>query len=112
VLACYQQAPGWGIVALPPLIVLTVLATLGLTYALAALTVTYRDFRYVIPFMLQVLMYLSPVVYPTSLFPPAYRWVAALNPMAGIIDGYRSAILGKPWDWTTLGVSSAATVVL
>jgi lipopolysaccharide transport system permease protein len=79
---------------------------LGFGFLLAALTVRYRDFRFVIPFMLQVMMYISPVVYPVSMVPARYQWVLALNPMAGIIDAYRSAILGKPWNGTTLAVSS------
>lgn len=112
VLAVYGIVPGVGIVFLPLLVVLTVMATLGFVYSLSALTVTYRDFRYIIPFMVQVMMYLSPVIYPVSIFPKEYQWVLALNPMAGIIDGYRSAILGKEWNFTTLGVSSAVTVLL
>ncbi len=104
--------PSWQIVFLPLLVLLTVLATLGLGYLLSSLTVSYRDFRYVIPFMLQGLMFLSPVVYPVNLVPGRYQWVLALNPMAGIIDAFRSAILGKPWNFVTLGVSTAVTIGL
>ena len=112
ILAAYHVVPSWQIAFLPGLIVLTVIATLGLSYILAALTVTYRDVRFVIPFMLQLMMYGSPVVYSVHIFPHRYRWLLALNPMAGIIDGYRSAILGTPWNYTTLGVSSAVAVAL
>ena len=62
--------------------------------------------------MMQALMYLSPVVYAVSLVPAKWQWVLALNPMAGLIDAFRSAILGKPWNFTTLSVSCASSVVL
>ena len=110
--AAQDANPGAGLLMLPLLVALTVAAALGLSWLLAALTVRYRDFRYVIPFMLQAMMYISPIIYPVSIVPPAWRWVLALNPMAGIIDGYRSAILGKPWDWLSLSISAAVTVGL
>jgi lipopolysaccharide transport system permease protein len=95
-----------------PFVVLTVLATLGSGYLLAALTVAYRDFRYVISFMLQTMMYVSPVVYPVGIVPERFHWLLALNPMTGIIDGYRSAILGKPWKLDLLATSAVATLAL
>ncbi|MDH3347169.1 MAG: ABC transporter permease [Desulfobulbaceae bacterium] len=112
VLASYGVAPSAGMVWLPLLVLLTILAALGFGYTLAALTVSYRDFRFVVPFMMQAMMYISPVVYPVKLVPPKYRWLLALNPMAGIIDGYRSAILGKPWNLTTLAISTVVAIVL
>jgi len=112
ILGYYHFMPSWQVVFIPGLILLTILATLGLGYLLAALTVTYRDFRYVIPFMLQIFMYASPVVFPVTLVPEQYRWILALNPLTGIIDGYRSAILGQPWHLQTLGVSIATTLLL
>jgi len=112
ILAWHATLPSWQIVFLPLLILLTMVAVLGFGYLLAALTVSYRDFRFVIPFMLQAMMFLSPVVYPVSLVPTKWQWALALNPMAGIIDGYRSAILGKPWNVVTLSVSTAVAVGL
>lgn len=112
ILLGYGITPQWGWLFLPPLVLLTLMAALGLGCTLAALTVTYRDFRYLAPFMIQVLMYVSPVIYPVSMVPPRYHWVLALNPMAGIIDAFRSAILGKPWNLVTLSVSVAVSVVL
>ena len=85
---------------------LTTAASLGVGLALAALIVTYRDFRYVIPFLVQSWMYLSPVIYPVSMVPPQWQPLLALNPMAGIIDGFRSALFGLPWNLTTLSVST------
>jgi lipopolysaccharide transport system permease protein len=108
----FQQSLTLSLLALPGLVLLLTMATLGFSYLLAALTVSYRDFRFVIPFMMQAMMYISPVVYPVSMVPDKYQWVLALNPMAGIIDGFRSALLGKPWNFTTLAVSAGVTVVL
>jgi len=112
ILAVFGVAPSWGVIFIPFLVLLTIAAALGLGFVLASLTVTYRDFRYVVPFSMQALMYLSPVVYPVSIVPQRYHWLLALNPMSGIIDAYRSAILGKPWNFTTLIVSSGVTVAL
>lgn len=108
----YQRIPGWGIVLLPLLLVMLLCATLGVGLLLAALTVTYRDFRFVIPFMLQAWMYVSPVIYPMSIIPEEYRLILALNPLAGIIDGFRAAFLNRPFDWVTLGLSAVISVGL
>jgi lipopolysaccharide transport system permease protein len=108
----FHVVPSWRIVFLPAILVLTVLATLGLGYLLAALTVLYRDFRYVIPFMIQVLMYVSPVIYPASLLPTRYHALLGLNPMFGIIEAYRSTILGTPWQPTALASSTVSTLGL
>ncbi len=108
----FAFVPSWQIVYVPGLIVLAMLATMGLSYLLAALTVSYRDFRYLIPFFLQALLLLSPVMYPLTIVKTEYRWIMALNPMVGIIDGFRSSMLGKPWDFQVLGISTATTLAL
>ena len=110
-MAYYGVAPGWGMLAVPFLLVLTVVAALGLGLLLSAVTVTYRDFRYVTPFMIQVWMYLSPVIYPVAIVPSDWQWLLAINPMAGIIDGFRAALLGRPWNLTALGISTASSLV-
>ena len=102
----YGTAPGWGVFAVPLLVLLTVVAALGVGLTLAAVTVTYRDFRYVIPFMVQAWMFLSPVIYPVSLVPVRWQWLLAVNPMVGIIDGFRSALLDRPWNLLTLCISA------
>lgn len=112
IMALYRVVPSWGVFLLPLLALFTTLAGLGVSLLLAGLTVRYRDFRFVIPFMLQAWMYLSPVVYPVSLVPERYRWALALNPMAGIIDAYRSAILGTPWKPQTLAISATVALIL
>ena len=111
-LATYRFVPSWQVVLLPLPLALTVLLTLGASYTLASLTVLYRDFRYIIPFLVQILMYASPVIYPARLLPPRYQWILALNPMCGIIEAYRSAILGTPWNLPVLGLATATTLAL
>ncbi len=108
----YRVVPGFGILMLPFLVVLTVLSALGLGLVLAAVTVTYRDFRYVVPFLIQAGLYISPVIYPANLVPPNWRWVLTLNPMTGIIDGFRSSLLGKPWNWDALLVATVVSVLV
>jgi lipopolysaccharide transport system permease protein len=102
---CSGIIPPWTTVFMPLLLLFTVLATMGVAFTLAALTVTYRDFRFVLGFMVQCWMYLSPVAYP--LVPKAAWkvWLLRLNPMFGIINGYRSALLGEHWDWPGLAIS-------
>ncbi len=101
-----------GVLVVPLLVALTTAASLGVGLVLAALIVTYRDFRYIVPFLVQSWLYLSPVIYPVSMVPPKWQPLLALNPMAGIIDAFRSALLGLPWNLVTLSVSGASSLVL
>jgi lipopolysaccharide transport system permease protein len=113
VLLYYHVMPSWTIVFLPVLIVLTLMATFSLSLTLSALTVFYRDFKHVVPFLTQILLYVTPVIYPlnTVIKQPVYRWILSLNPMFGIVPAYRSAILGIAWDWPCLAISTVSTVV-
>jgi lipopolysaccharide transport system permease protein len=111
VLAYYGVLPPVQALLVPVLMALTVAAAAGIVFFLSALTVTYRDFRYVVPFAVQAMMYVSPIVYPVKLFPEQYRWILGINPMAGLIDAYRSAILRKPWDLELLMVSSISLLL-
>ena len=72
----------------------------------------YRDFRFVTPFLVQTWLYLTPVVYGIGFIPENYRWLFMLNPMSGYIGGYRSAFLGKPFDWVAIGVSVTFSLLL
>jgi len=103
---------GPGLLAVPMLVLLAASASLGVGLTLASLIVTYRDFRYVVPFLVQLWMYLSPVIYPVSLVPERWQPLLALNPMTGVVDGFRSALLGLPWNVTTLSISSASSLLL
>ena len=105
---------GWSthLLAVPFLILAVIFIALGVGTFLSALTVTYRDFRYVVPFMVQFWMFATPVVYPASLFPEQWRWVLFLNPMAGLIEGFRSAFLHRPFDWMGIGISMAVAAAV
>ena len=89
-----------------------VLCAVGVGAILSALAVSYRDFRFIIPFMVQIWMYLTPVVYGVGFIPENYRWLLLLNPMSGYIDGYRAAFLGRPFDWTAIAISTALSLIL
>src|SRR5262249_29288189 len=112
VLGYYHVMPSWTVIFLPLLMVLTVIATLGIGVLLAALTVFYRDFKHIIPFLTQILMYVTPVIYPASMIGKKYHWILALNPMFGTVTAYRSAILGLPWDLRSLAISATSGITL
>jgi len=91
----YGFYPGWKIMTLPGFLLLAALTSLGIGYWIAALNVKYRDFRYVIPFMIQFGLYVSPVGFSSDVIPENWRLLYSLNPMVGVIDGFRWAVLGK-----------------
>jgi lipopolysaccharide transport system permease protein len=96
----YGFVPHWGIVLLPLLVVLTALCGLAAAYLLSAMTVTYRDIRFLIPFAVQIMTYLSFVQLPADGFiqsHPHYSWILSLNPMFGVVTAFRWAILGLPF---------------
>ena len=109
----YQFLPGAGILLFPFLVALTFLCTVGVGLWLSALNVQYRDIRYAIPFLVQIWMFLSPVIYPVSLIQDKYQWLLALNPMGGVIHAYRASLLGhQPIDWPLLGLSALIIIAL
>jgi lipopolysaccharide transport system permease protein len=115
ILFWYQFVPAWTIVFLPILILLTYIATLSFGVLLAALTLFYRDFRHIIPFLVQLMMYVTPVFYPASIFTdkkPYLGWLLSLNPMFGIVEAYRSLILGTRLNLPCLVISSISALVL
>jgi lipopolysaccharide transport system permease protein len=109
----YQFVPNLGILLFPFLVGLTLLCAVGVGLWLSALNVEYRDIRYVIPFLIQLWMFVSPVIYPVSIVKEEYRWLLALNPMGGVIEAYRSSLLGHmPVDWPLLGLSTTIIFIL
>lgn len=94
---------------LPVLVLLTMMLAIGVGMFMSALNVKYRDIRYALPFCIQLWMFASPIIYPTSLMPEKWRWLLQLNPMAGIIDGFRSALLGQKFDWKSLAIATVIT---
>src|SRR5580658_8581820 len=112
VLAIYGIRPGLAALWLPVLMLLAVLTALGVGLWMSALNALYRDVRYVVPFLIQFWMFASPVAYPSSLVPARWRWLYGLNPMAGVIDGFRWAITGHGQPPGILLAASSAAVVL
>ncbi|MEZ6193532.1 MAG: ABC transporter permease [Phycisphaerales bacterium] len=100
-----------GLLWLAPLILSTVIAVLGVGILLASLTVSYRDFRYVVPFMLQLWFFMTPVIYSIGFVPERYQWLMNLNPMAGTIDAFRAAVLGQPVNIGAWLVSASVAVL-
>ena len=95
------------------LVGLTFLCALGVGLWLSALNVKYRDIRYVIPFLIQLWMFVSPVIYLVSIVKGKYQWLLALNPMGGVIRAYRASLLGhQPNDWPLLCLSTAAILLI
>ncbi|MDX2257899.1 MAG: ABC transporter permease [Hyphomicrobiaceae bacterium] len=105
---------GWSLnLLLVPFLTLGIIfAALGVGTLLAALNASYRDFRYVVPFGVQLWMFVTPVAYPISVVPEAWRWVIFLNPMTGLIDAMRAAFLGLPLNGSAIVVSLAVSVLL
>ena len=93
------------LVMAPFLILGVVFTAFGVGTILSALTVSYRDFRFIVPFLIQIWMFLTPVVYGVSFIPEKWRWLLLLNPMTGYIDGFRAAFLGRPFAWDSLFIS-------
>ena len=105
---------GWGpqLLAAPLMLVGVVFAALGVGTLLAALTVAYRDFTHLTPFLVQIWMYLTPVIFPVTIVPEKWRWVLYLNPMTGLVEGFRSAFLGRPFDWIGLSASFVVSLLV
>jgi lipopolysaccharide transport system permease protein len=101
----YRTPVSWQLLWVPLFLAGTVMVATGVGALLAALTVAYRDFQYVVPFMIQLWLFVTPVIYPPSIVPERWRWVLFLNPMAGLIEGFRAAFLARPLDWLSIGLS-------
>jgi lipopolysaccharide transport system permease protein len=106
----YGIAFGASILMLIPLALLTTLFAVGVGMWMSALNVKYRDVRYALPFLLQIWMYVTPIIYPVTFIPQRWHWLILLNPLSGIIQGFRSAIFGRPFDWTGIVVSTVVTL--
>ncbi len=108
----YGYALSWSFVLLPFLIVLTALCALAVGMLISALAVRYRDALHATPFLIQVWFFMSPVIYPSSLVPPSHRWLMELNPLTGIIEGFRAVLFGRPINWSPLMFSIAFPTIL
>ena len=113
-MAWYRFVPGWRVLTLPLFLGMAFLASFGLGLWLATLNVKYRDFRYVVPFIVQLGLYISPVGFSSSVVPGPWRLLYSINPMVGVIDGFRWAILGGDSRiyWTGFLLSTAVTLTI
>jgi lipopolysaccharide transport system permease protein len=112
-MAWYGVTPGWGLLALPLYLLLVLLTSLATCLFLSPLNVRYRDVEHAIPFLMQVWMYASPVVYSVRIVPEKWRALYSLNPMVGVIEGFRWALLGNGSpDFVVMAVSAVMVTVL
>jgi lipopolysaccharide transport system permease protein len=111
-MAYYRVMPTATIIMLPFFIVLLILFSSAIVLIASAMHVKYRDIGFVLPVLIQLWMYVSPVLYSSSIIPQRWARLYALNPMVGIVEGFRTSILGGQFDWFAIGISVAATVVL
>jgi lipopolysaccharide transport system permease protein len=102
----------WGFLMLPPLVALTTLLSLGVGTLFSALNVKYRDVRYALPFLIQVWMFVSPIIYPSTLVPQQWRWIMLLNPFGGIVEAFRAALFGHAFNWPALAYSTLIAAAL
>jgi lipopolysaccharide transport system permease protein len=111
----YGLTPTWNALFIPVLLLQAMLTAGGVGMWLTSLAIQYRDVNYVVGFGITLLMYAAPVVYPVSLIPEQYRLLYALNPMAGVIEGFRSSLLGTvamPWDMIAIGSGTSILILL
>lgn len=109
----YKIYPSWEIIYVPFLILIIMLSSFGLGLWLTSLGVKYRDINYSLTFFIQLGMFLSPVVYGLNQIPEKYKLLYSLNPMAGVLEGFRSIFLGtNPMPWVVIGMGTITTSVL
>jgi lipopolysaccharide transport system permease protein len=107
----YGITPTWHMMFWPLMVVPLILIALGTSMFLAALNVKYRDIKYTVPFLIQLGLFVTPVIYPMSIIPESYRNIAALNPLCGIIEAFRATIVpSKQLDWSLLAISTVVTL--
>jgi len=108
----YGIAPTIGLIFVPLFVVVASAAAVGLGTLLAALNVRFRDVRYIVPFLVQLWVFVTPVAYSSSLVPEEWRWLYALNPMVGVVEGFRWAFLGVPLSGNDVAISIVTATVL
>jgi lipopolysaccharide transport system permease protein len=111
-LVYYGYGETWEVLLILPMSLLTTAMALGVGILFAALNAKYRDVRYVLPFLIQIWMFITPIIYPASVVPKGYRWLLALNPFTGIVEGYRAALFGQRIHWQSLAYATLFTAML
>jgi len=114
VMVYYQIAPTWNLVYLPLLVLLMMVIPTGVGLWLSALAIRYRDVKFAMPFVIRMLIYSAPILYPISAIPDQYRFLYSLNPIVGVIEGYRACLLGlpMPWEYIVPGTLLAVLVLI
>jgi lipopolysaccharide transport system permease protein len=110
--AYYERLPNWRIVFLPAFLLLAAVVALGFGLWLAGVAVRYRDVAYGLPFVLQIVQYMTPVIYPVSFIPSQYRWLLALNPLTAVVAGFRWSILGTPFGSPSVLIASCSVAIV
>ena len=109
----YQFVPTAAVLLLPAIVFLTLLLAAGVGYWLSSISVKYRDVQFALPFFIQLLMFVSPVIYPTDILSGNLQWLLSLNPLTGLINAHRAVLLGHvPVDYAGLGISAVITIVI
>ncbi|HEX8499708.1 MAG TPA: ABC transporter permease [Pyrinomonadaceae bacterium] len=108
----YRVAVTWWLLLAPVFLGLAAALAVAVGMIASALTVRYRDLRHALPFLLQLWMFASPVIYPLGVVPAPWRWLLALNPLTGVLEGFRSALAGTPFDWGLIAVPAVAAPLL
>jgi len=112
-LVVFNYTPSANLIYFPLLVVVMMITTFGPAIILAAWAVQYRDIKYAMTFIVQLLMYSAPVVYPLSAVPVEYRAIYSINPLVGVVEGFRSAILGaNPMPWSSIAIGSGVSLVV
>jgi len=108
----YGVALTLNILLLPLFVLMMALLALGVGLLSAAVTVKYRDLRHALPFIIQLWMFASPVIYPASIVPERWKWLLLVNPVAGIIEGFRASLTGGHFDWAHVSISAVITLTV
>jgi len=109
----YRVKPGWQLLLVPVFVLSMMLLALGISMLLAALNVRYRDVKYALPFIIQIWLFVTPIIYPVTFLPAKYQKILALNPMAGIVEGVRACLFpGYRMPWNLVEISCSVTIVL
>lgn len=109
----YRVPPSWALLISPVIILIMVMLTLGLSMLLAAVNVRYRDVKYVLPFLIQIWLFVTPIIYPLTIIPERFRLLLVLNPCWGLIDGFRACLFpGRPINLTLVGTSLAVGLLI
>jgi lipopolysaccharide transport system permease protein len=110
-LAWQGVVPGLAVLSLPAVLAGIAACAIGVGSMLSALNVRYRDFGYVLPFLIQTWLFMTPVIYPTQVVPERFRWIVALNPMTGLVDAFRACLLGMPLEAGSFYVSCTVALL-